>query len=153
MDAFWKLLLIIVKCVPYFHKTFDSSTPAYQALLVSSTTQDDVHSWSGYDACRAANNMLMRSFILVFSCNAQDGDCWSPESRQVDVSKQDCAQWSRFYWTWLEAGLKNTEAVKSRVKLERMLYAVRQRQHFDHVEEAAFAYENDLPQVSGQHKH
>ena len=48
---------------------------------------------------------------------------------------------------------ESTEAVNSRGKLERMLYAVRQRQHFAHVEEAAFAYENDLPQVSGQHKH
>ena len=53
----------------------------------------------------------------------------------------------------MEAGLKSTEAVKSRVKLERMLYAVRQRKHFALVEEAAFAYENDLPQVAGQHKH
>ena len=52
---------------------------------MSSTTQDDIHSWGGYDACRAANNMLISSFILAFSCNAQDGDCWSPESRQVDV--------------------------------------------------------------------
>ena len=37
--------------------------------------------------------------------------------------------------------------------MEPMLYAVRQRQHFAHVEEAAFAYEKDLPQVTGQHKH
>ena len=66
--------------------------PAYQALVVSSTTQDDVRSWRGYDAFGAANNMLIRSLIFVFSCNAQDGDCWSPGSRQVDVSKQDCAQ-------------------------------------------------------------
>uniref|UniRef100_M4B5H3 Uncharacterized protein n=1 Tax=Hyaloperonospora arabidopsidis (strain Emoy2) TaxID=559515 RepID=M4B5H3_HYAAE len=40
------------------------------------------------------------------------------------------------------------EAVKSRGKLERMLYTVGQRQHFAYVEEAAFAYENDLLQVA-----
>ena len=34
---------------------------------MSSTTQDDVRSWSGYDACRAANNMLIG---LLYSCSA-----------------------------------------------------------------------------------
>ena len=44
--------------------------------------------------------------------------------------------------------LESMEAVKSRGKLERMLYTVGQRQHFAYVEEAAFAYENDLLQVA-----
>ena len=68
-------------------------------------------------------------FILVFSCSAQDGDCWSPEVRQIDVSKQGCAQWSRFYWTRLESGFQRArKQLKTRDKLEHMLYAVRQRQ-------------------------